>query len=96
MALWNRRTAEDLVGNAISVSHGQWLQPGMSGTNAGIDSFFEYAIKGAIMLDDSRYMDVFHDAYAAIQTHVRTRDGFIVSPSLSLYSARPRPAAQPS
>ncbi|CAK9783494.1 unnamed protein product [Cutaneotrichosporon oleaginosum] len=88
MALWNRRTAEDLVGNAISVNHGQWLQPGMSGTNAGIDSFFEYALKGAIMLDDPTYMDVFHDAYAAIQTHVRTKDGFIYRP-VQLRSLRP-------
>lgn len=28
--------------------------------------------------DDSAYMDIFQDAYAAIQTHVRTSDGFIV------------------
>lgn len=29
--------------------------------------------------DDSGYMDIFQDAYAAIQTHVRTGDGYIVS-----------------
>jgi mannosidase alpha-like ER degradation enhancer 1 len=68
----------------------------MSGTNAGIDSFFEYAIKGAIMLDDSTYMDVFHDAYAAIQTHVRTKDGFIVRPLVvALTPVPPRADSQP-
>jgi hypothetical protein len=27
------------------------------------------------------YLDIFQDSYAAVQTHVRTYDGFIVSPA---------------
>jgi hypothetical protein len=50
MAIWNRRSPHDLVGNMIGVQHGHWLVPGMSGVGAGIDSFFEYGIKAAIML----------------------------------------------
>lgn len=91
MGLWNRRSEEDLVGNGINVKNGQWLVPLVSGVQAGIDSYFEYALKAAIMLgecpcksprliaDDAQYMDIFYDAYAAIQTHVRTDDGFFVS-----------------
>ncbi|EKD01431.1 hypothetical protein A1Q2_04273 [Trichosporon asahii var. asahii CBS 8904] len=76
MGLWNRRSDEDLLGNGISVANGQWLAPLVSGVQAGIDSYFEYALKAAIMLDDAQYMDIFYDAYAAIQTHVRSDDGF--------------------
>lgn len=52
MAIWNKRSEHDLVGNGIGVSHGQWLQPGFSGVGAGIDSFFEYGMKAAILLSE--------------------------------------------
>jgi len=50
MAIWNRRTDQDLVGNQIEIAQGRWLPPGVSGIHAGIDSFFEYALKAAIMM----------------------------------------------
>lgn len=50
MALWNRRSPHNLLGNTIGATHGHWLSPGMSGTGAGIDSFFEYGMKAAIMM----------------------------------------------
>lgn len=31
-------------------------------------------------------MDIFYDAYAAIQTHVRSDDGFFVSPLVAFVS----------
>ena len=31
-----------------------------------------------LILDDDSYLDIFYDSYAAVQTHVRTPDGFIV------------------
>ncbi|WWD22230.1 hypothetical protein CI109_106721 [Kwoniella shandongensis] len=80
LALWNRRSQHDLLGNTIGVTHGHWLMPGLSGVGAGMDSFFEYGIKAGIMLDDDTYYDIFHDSYAAVQTHVRTHDGFIYRP----------------
>jgi hypothetical protein len=52
MAVWNRRTDQDLVGNQIEIQQGRWLPPGVSGIHAGIDSFFEYALKAAIMLGE--------------------------------------------
>ncbi|WVQ80984.1 hypothetical protein IAT38_003091 [Cryptococcus sp. DSM 104549] len=81
LALWNRRSDHNLLGNTIGATHGQWLMPGLSGVGAGMDSFFEYGIKAAVMLDDDTYMDIFYDSYAAIQTHVRTQDGFIYRPT---------------
>lgn len=50
MAIWNRRTPQDLVGNNIEIAQGRWLPPAVSGVHAGIDSFFEYALKAAIMM----------------------------------------------
>ncbi|ORX34541.1 glycoside hydrolase [Kockovaella imperatae] len=79
-AVWDRRSPHNLLGNTIGAEHGQWLAPGMSGIQAGMDSYFEYAIKGAILLGDDTYLDIFDDAYAAIQTFVRTNDGFIYRP----------------
>ncbi|OCF41757.1 hypothetical protein I317_04461 [Kwoniella heveanensis CBS 569] len=79
MAIWNRRTQQNLLGNTIG-THGHWLPPGFSGVGAGMDSFFEYGIKAGIMLDDDTYYDIFYDSYAAVQTHVRTPDGFIYRP----------------
>lgn len=52
MAIWNGRSEHDLIGNGIGVHHGQWLQPGFSGVGAGIDSFFEYGMKAAILLGE--------------------------------------------
>ncbi|KAL1409592.1 hypothetical protein Q8F55_003585 [Vanrija albida] len=80
-AVWKRRVlGTDLLGNAIAVSHGQWLAPGFSGVGAGMDSFFEYALKTGIVFDDPKFIDVYYDANAAIQHFVRTHDGFIYRP----------------
>ncbi|KAL7424625.1 hypothetical protein Q5752_000309 [Cryptotrichosporon argae] len=80
LALWHRRSDADLLGNAIGAGHGMWLQPGLSGVGAGMDSFFEYALKAGVMLDDPTYLDIFQDAYTAIMNHVRTADGMIYRP----------------
>lgn len=50
LALWNRRSVYDLLGNTIAVTHGQWLVPGMATVGAGVDSYYEYGIKAAILL----------------------------------------------
>ncbi|RXK37277.1 hypothetical protein M231_05419 [Tremella mesenterica] len=80
LALWNRRSSNNLLGNTIGASHGHWLAPGLSGVGAGMDSFFEYSLKASILFADDSYLDVFQDAYAAVQTNVRTPDGFIYRP----------------
>lgn len=81
----------------------------MSSVGAGLDSYFEYGLKAAILLgksaavhmavcmaswagtdalDDDMYLDIWQDTYAALQTHTRTSDGFIVCSSIhqSLYN----------
>lgn len=50
LAVWNRRSTYNLLGNTIGATHGHWLAPGLSGVGAGMDSYFEYGLKAAILL----------------------------------------------
>ena len=80
MNTWSRRTpTTGLLGNTIGVRHGRWMMPGTSGIGAGIDSFYEYALKGAILFDNDAYMGVWDDSYRSVMQHVRSSDQHLVS-----------------
>lgn len=82
-AVWNRRSSIGLLGNGIDAENGQWTMPINSGIGAGIDSFFEYSIKSAILLSNLPYhasnykteapevfLQVWDEAHAAVKRHV--------------------------
>ncbi|CAG7948967.1 unnamed protein product [Penicillium olsonii] len=48
-AVWNRRSDIGLLGFGINVESGNWVGP-WTGIGAGIDSFYEYAVKVPILL----------------------------------------------
>ncbi|KAJ4401634.1 hypothetical protein N0V91_007806 [Didymella pomorum] len=48
-AVWHRRSSIGLLGAGIDAETGQWVSP-YTGIGAGIDSFFEYALKSHILL----------------------------------------------
>lgn len=48
-AIWERRSALGLIGSGIDAETGHWTSP-FTGLGAGIDSFFEYALKSYILL----------------------------------------------
>lgn len=48
-SIWARRSEIDLIGSGIDAENGQWVSP-YTGIGAGIDSFFEYALKSHILL----------------------------------------------
>ncbi|KAI0198317.1 glycoside hydrolase family 47 protein [Astrocystis sublimbata] len=48
-AVWSRRSNIGLLGAGIDAEEGHWIG-GFSGIGAGIDSFFEYALKSHILL----------------------------------------------
>ncbi|KAA1466194.1 alpha-mannosidase [Dentipellis sp. KUC8613] len=75
-ALWNRRSDIGLVGNTIHIWTGSWLHPEVSGIGAGIDSFFEYALKWYILSGEHEFLDVWNESYAAIMRFSRSSDGF--------------------
>ncbi len=76
--IWKRRSLLGLIGSSIEVKNGKWLLP-TSTIGAGVDSFFEYAFKAGVMLDDEEFMEVWEDAYRAVTNHVRSADGYVVS-----------------
>ncbi|KAJ9609389.1 hypothetical protein H2200_005716 [Cladophialophora chaetospira] len=48
-AIWQRRSSIDLIGGGIDAESGNWVGT-WTGIGAGIDSFFEYALKSHILL----------------------------------------------
>lgn len=51
-AIWSRRSNIDLIGSGIDSETGAWSHS-WTGIGAGIDSFFEYAVKTHILLSSS-------------------------------------------
>ncbi|KAK6390165.1 hypothetical protein LTR65_005765 [Meristemomyces frigidus] len=54
-AVWERRSAIGLIGGGIDAESGQWTIPPLAGIGAGIDSFYEYALKSHILLSGLPY-----------------------------------------
>ncbi|KXN83702.1 ER degradation-enhancing alpha-mannosidase-like protein 1 [Leucoagaricus sp. SymC.cos] len=79
-ALWNRKSDIGLVGNTINTWNGEWIAPEVTSIGAGIDSFFEYALKWYIMSGEIEFLDVWDDAYAAIMRYSRAADGYWYRP----------------
>lgn len=75
-ALWNSRSDIGLVGNTVNIWTGLWTHPEVSSIGAGVDSFFEYALKWYILSGEVEFLDVFQEAYAAVMRYSRSPDGF--------------------
>lgn len=59
-AVWHRRSSIGLIGAGIDAETGQWVNS-YTGIGAGIDSFFEYALKSHILLSGLPF-DKAHEA----------------------------------
>lgn len=75
-AVWNHRSTINLVGNHIDVLTGRWTAQD-SGIGAGIDSYFEYLVKAAGLLQRPELMAIFKQAWAAIEKHLRHEDWYL-------------------
>lgn len=62
-SIWHRRSAIDLIGAGIDAESGNWIST-WTGIGAGIDSFFEYALKSHILLSRESHPD-YHLSEAA-------------------------------
>lgn len=82
-AVWERRSGIGLIGNGIDAENGQWTMPPLAGIGAGVDSFFEYAVKSSILLSGLPYDPATHEdnapesflqawteAHSAVRHHV--------------------------
>ncbi|KAH7100649.1 glycoside hydrolase [Auriculariales sp. MPI-PUGE-AT-0066] len=74
-AIWNLRSDIGLVGNTVDIWRGAWTSPAIATIGAGIDSFYEYALKWHILSGDAQFLDVWNDAYSAVMRYVRSPEG---------------------
>jgi len=86
--LWNSRSKLNLIPMTIDPIKGVWLDS-ITGIGASIDSFYEYALKGAILFDNNELMEIWQKSYNAISTHskiewffgnIHIGTGLLVSP----------------
>ncbi|KAI9291272.1 glycoside hydrolase [Neoconidiobolus thromboides FSU 785] len=73
--VWDLRFETGLFGNSLDLRNGKWLY-NMSGIGAGMDSFFEYLLKSAILLNDDSLLDQFESSYLALLKFTRDHSGF--------------------
>ncbi|XP_064247477.1 ER degradation-enhancing alpha-mannosidase-like protein 2 isoform X3 [Passer domesticus] len=75
-ALWKNRSDIGLVGNHIDVITAKWVAQD-AGIGAGVDSYFEYLVKGAILLQDKELMSMFLEYNKAIKNYTKFDDWYL-------------------
>ncbi|KAI9515693.1 ER degradation-enhancing alpha-mannosidase-like protein 2 [Dissostichus eleginoides] len=75
-ALWKTRSDIGLVGNHIDILSKKWVAQD-AGIGAGVDSYFEYLVKGAILLQDEELLNMFLEYDRAIQNYTRFDDWYL-------------------
>ena len=70
LKLYSLRSRLNLVGNAIDVTTGQWDGTDCS-VGGGIDSYFEYLIKSALLFHDKDCMSMWQTSLKAINVYLR-------------------------
>lgn len=48
-----------------------------SGIGAGVDSYFEYLVKGALLIQRPELMAIFNDARTSIDKHLKRNDWYL-------------------
>ena len=67
-SVWAKRSKIDLVGTHIDITTGEWTEH-RTGIGAGVDSVYEYMLKGYIMFRDPTLMDMFNKSYNAVMKY---------------------------
>ncbi|XP_013787875.1 ER degradation-enhancing alpha-mannosidase-like protein 2 [Limulus polyphemus] len=75
-ALWNLKSPLGLVGNHINSQDGKWTAVD-SGIGAGVDSYFEYLVKGAILLQLPELMEMFNAYRQPIEKYMKRDDWYL-------------------
>jgi len=74
-SLWKHRSPIGLFGNHIDVQSGKWTATD-AGIGAGVDSFYEYLVKGAALLQKPELMQMFKVGRAAVERHLNHDDWY--------------------
>ncbi|MHB2148900.1 glycoside hydrolase family 47 protein [Calditrichota bacterium LG25] len=69
-ALYQRRSSIGLVGTSINVETGAWIDRS-SHLGGMIDSYYEYLLKGAILLDDTELWQMWKTSVAAVNRYLK-------------------------
>jgi len=72
-ALWHHRSSIGLLGNHIDVLTGKWTAV-EAGIGAGVDSYFEYLVKGASLLQRPELMTMFKVGREAVEQYLNKDD----------------------
>ncbi len=67
-SVWHRRSPLGLVGEQIDVTTGEWTRP-VSHVGGGIDSWYEYLLKGSILLGNPDLRRKYEDGIAAVNRY---------------------------
>lgn len=65
-----------LYGNHIDVANGRWTAQD-AGIGSGVDSFFEYLVKGSILLQKPELLEIFYEARKAIDKYIKRDDWYL-------------------
>jgi len=69
-SVWAKRSTIDLVGTHINIDSGDWTEQ-VSGIGAGVDSLYEYMLKGYLLFGDNEYLTMFKKGYDAVMKYQR-------------------------
>ncbi|XP_076471092.1 ER degradation-enhancing alpha-mannosidase-like protein 2 [Babylonia areolata] len=75
-ALWKHRSAIGLLGNHVDVATGKWTALD-SGIGGGVDSYFEYLVKGSFMFNIPELLEMFREYEKHIVAHVKRDDWYL-------------------
>ena len=71
------RSKLNLLGNHINTTDGQWTAIDAT-IGAGVDSYFEYLVKGSMLIHSPKLMDHFYIYYETIQKHLKKDDWYFM------------------
>ncbi|KAL3267107.1 hypothetical protein HHI36_011247 [Cryptolaemus montrouzieri] len=75
-ALYNHKSKLGLFGNHIDVQTGRWTAQD-AGIGSGVDSYFEYLVKGSILLQRPELMKMFREARKSFDKHMKKDDWYM-------------------
>lgn len=76
IALFQHKSPIGLFGNHIDVQSGRWTAHD-AGIGAGVDSYYEYLVKGSIMLNKPELMKMFNEGRVGIEKYLKRDDWHI-------------------
>jgi len=69
IAMYNRRSSLNLLGNHINIINGQWTHRD-AGIGANVDSIYEYMFKGYVLFGLDKLFDMFDVLYQGVMKHL--------------------------